>query len=118
MEGVDVSDLHRVHALPEPGSRGPEVGDPGGDRDPRAGQRHGRARLADQLRELRRGPRRCLLKSHSPFHSGLRLPRKAEMPSFASAVWNAVANPAFSASMPSSRSPLWDTSLTDRKSVV
>src|SRR5680860_706332 len=46
-----------------------------------------------------------------PLHFGVRLPRKAAMPSFASSLAKAVAKARFSASMPSSRSPLWEALL-------
>ena len=58
--------------------------------------------LADQLGEPRGAGRRRYL----PLHFGVRLPRKAPMPSLASSLPKAVAKPCFSASIPSSRSPL------------
>ncbi len=100
-EDVDVGNLHRVDVGPEAGLRRAEVGNPGWNRDPGAGQHHGRARLADQLRQSLDPVRDVYL----PLHFGVRLPRKAPMPSLASSLRKAVAKPCFSASMPSSRSP-------------
>src|SRR6185312_10056674 len=99
---IDVRDLHRVDVLPQPGSGRAEVGDPGRHRDPRARERDDGAGLADEARQGR----------YLPCHTGLRLPRNALIPSLPSCDWNAVANPAFSASMPASRSPAALTCLT------
>ncbi len=50
-EDVDVGDRHRIDVLPQPRTRGTEVGDPGRHRDPRAGERDDRLRRADEVRE-------------------------------------------------------------------
>src|SRR5262249_40046732 len=96
-EAIDVRDLHRVHLLPKPLPRAPAARYPPRQGDARAGQREGRPALIDQLGETFR-PVGCYL----PCHFGLRLPRNAEMPSFASSEKKAVAKPCFSASIPSS----------------
>lgn len=49
--------------------------------------------------------------AYLPCHSGVRLPKNAEIPSLASSVWKTRANAAFSASMPSSISPLAEVCL-------
>src|SRR5919112_6193517 len=97
---VDVRDLHRVDVLPDAGARRAEVRDPGGNRDPGAGQRDDRPGAVQPLRQggdVVRGP-------YFPVHCGMRLPRKAPIPSRASAVWKISPKAAFSAAMPSSRS--------------
>ena len=67
------------------------------------------ARPGGEAEQLAPGGRAGLF--YLPLHFGLRLPRKAPIPSLASSLWKAVAKPCFSASIPSSRSPLWETSL-------
>ena len=125
-EGVDVRDLHRVDAAPTcrcraSGSRG----SPRAPRCPRRsaprpssrrapsppGARAARARAVRRrahARPARPTPRTA---PHSPLKCGARLPRKAAMPSLASALANTAANARFSASMPSSRSPAPETRL-------
>src|SRR4029079_19736039 len=82
-----------------------EVGDPGWHRDPRSRQDDSSLGLANEAGENVGGA------SYRPDHFGARLPRKAPMPSLASSVAKTAAKPAFSASMPSSRSPAAETSL-------
>src|SRR6202042_1365181 len=96
-----------VDVAPEAGRGRTEVGDARGDRDAGPGQGNGRARLADQLRQSLDPVRNVYL----PLHFGVRLPRKAPMPSLASSLRKAVAKPCFSASMPASRSPACETRL-------
>ncbi len=86
--------------------RAAEVGDSRRHGDPGAGQGHRRPGLPDQA-----GEPLCLVSGYLPCHLGLRLPRNAEIPSLASSEKKAVAKPCFSASIPSSRSPLLETSL-------
>ena len=109
LEDVDVGDLHRVDVLPQPRPGRAEVGDPGRHRDPRAGQRDRRTAPRGSAPRAARRRRSVAVATSAPF--GVRLPRKAEMPSLASSLPKAVAKPCFSASMPSSRSPLCETTL-------
>ena len=104
----DVGDLHRVDVGPQPGARRAEVGDPGRDGDARPGEGDDRPRRADQLGEAGRASRGCFT---APLNSGLRFCRNAPMPSRASSEPNAVPKAAFSASIPSSRSPACETLL-------
>ena len=83
VEGVDVGDLHRVDLLPQPLARGAEVGDPRGDRDPR--RRSARRPRSPRGSARRARPPCCACRARSsdyfPCHFGVRLPRKALMPS-------------------------------------
>src|SRR5215218_300065 len=109
LEDLDVGDLHRVDVRPQPGARRAEVRNAGRHRDARAGKRQHPAGGAQQLRQPRRAGR-CR-RAQAPLNRGVRLPRNAPIPSRASSDANTVAKPAFSASMPSSRSPWCDTRL-------
>ena len=101
-EGVDVGDLHRVDLLPDPLARRAEIRDPAGHGDPRA--RSGRRCSCDS--RISSASRWAWSGCYLPCHLALRFCRKAEMPSLPSSERKAVAKPCFSASMPSSRSPL------------
>src|SRR5438105_1439064 len=108
VEHVDVRDLHRVDVRPDARPGRAEVRDPRGHGDPGAGQRDGRLRLTDQLREAGGLFDR---EAHLPWNRGVRFPRNAEIPSRASSDANAVTNACFSASIPASRSPAPETFL-------
>ena len=88
MEGVDVRHLHRVDLGPEPLPGRPEIRDSRRDRDPGPGQGNRRGRLANERRE-RLGAGRGL-RAYLPCHFGVRLPRKALIPSLPSSERKAV----------------------------
>ena len=119
-EGVDRGDLHRIHLLPDPRPGERKSGIPDGTeirRPVSATVRRDAASISSaellaaasgRSRRASHGGRASGVRArpHLPFHFGLRFPRKAAIPSRASSEPNAVTKPPFSASMPSSRSPL------------